>query len=167
MLINKTTIFFFIVLSVNPTSTSEKEITENVEASGNNDEAYINKYFEVVKRKVDLRKEDLIQRIHNYSAEIIKSIESAKPESLKMLHGINKLKTEVENFKNNLNEFTKNFDKNEISQKSLSVLNEVYTNLLGEYNDLFNKYSFDFKEIDIKDVFGYLSETKRVSLKNI
>ncbi len=37
--------------------------------------------------------------------------------------------------------------------------------MLKDYNDAFldfKKYSFNFKEIDIKDVFGYLSSTKKV-----
>ncbi len=54
----------------------EKNNIFNVKASGNNSEAYIYEYFEDMKREVDLRREDLIQMIHNYSDEIITSIES-------------------------------------------------------------------------------------------
>ena len=43
------------------------------------------------------------------------------------------------------------------------VLNDNFTEVLGEYNDSllgFNKYSFDFNQIDIKYAFGYFNSTK-------
>ena len=43
----------------------------NIQTFEKNGETYIYEYFEDIKRKVDLRREDLIQRIHNYSEEII------------------------------------------------------------------------------------------------
>ena len=76
-----------------------------------------------------------------------------------MSNDINNLKTEVENSKKNLNSLIKNGNK----QKSDTVDNEAYANLVEYYNDLFNTYSFDYVETDIKDVFGYFSETKGVN----
>ena len=102
------------------------ESLSDMETLDKNAELYIQGYFEEIKRKVDLRREDLIERIHNYSDVIIKSIESTQNECLKMSKEVNQLKVEVEESKKNLNEFD------------------------------FKKYSFDFKEIDIKDVFGEL-----------
>jgi hypothetical protein len=48
----------------------------NMETLEKNSESQIHEYFEAIKRKVDLRREYLIQRIHNYSEEIIKSVET-------------------------------------------------------------------------------------------
>ena len=48
-------------------------------------------------------------------------------------------------------------------RESLIVLNDNFIKVLGEYNDSllgFNKYSFDFKEINVKDVFGCFNSTK-------
>ena len=45
-----------------------------METLDKNAELNIYGYFEDIKRKVDLRREDLIESIHNYSDEIIKSI---------------------------------------------------------------------------------------------
>ena len=45
---------------------------------------FINGHFDKIKRNVVLRRADLIQRIDNYSEEIIKSIESTQQKYLKM-----------------------------------------------------------------------------------
>jgi hypothetical protein len=63
-----------------------------------NAELYIYEYFEDIKRKVDLRREDLIERIHNCSEEIIKSVESTQQKYLKMSKEVDQLIFEVEIF---------------------------------------------------------------------
>jgi hypothetical protein len=128
-----------------------------------NDELYIYGYFEDIKRKVELRREDLIERIHNYSDEVIKSIENAQCECLKISKEVNQLTVEIEKSKRNLNELTSNFYTVEKRRVSLIVLDDNFTKVLGEYNDSllgFNKYSFDFNQIDIKYAFGYFNSTK-------
>ncbi len=50
-------------------------------------------------------------------------------------------------------------------QESSIFLNENFRDVLEDYNDSllgFKIYSFDFREIDIKDVFGYFSQTEKV-----
>ena len=139
------------------------ESVPNIETLENNAELFIYGYFADIKRKVDLRREDLIERIHNYSDEVIKSIENTQCECLKISKEVNQLKVEIEKSKRNLNKLTRNFNTVEKRSESLFVLNDNFTKVLGEYNDSligFNKYSFDFKEIDIKDVFGYFNSTK-------
>ncbi len=134
-----------------------------MESLDKNAELYIYGYFEEIKRKVDLRREDLIERI------IIKSIKSTQNECLKMSKEVNQLTVEVEKSKKNLNKLINNFKTIEKRRGSLIVLNEDFTKVLEEYNDSllgFNKYSFDFKEIDIKDLFGYFSQTKKVKKDN-
>jgi hypothetical protein len=148
---------------VNPTRMSKEKKKENMSDMDKNAESYIYGYFEDIKRKVDLRREDLIERIHNYSEEVIKSIENTQCEFLKISKEVNQLTVEIKKSKINLNKLTNNFYSVEKRRESLIVLNDNFTKVLGEYNDSllgFNKYSFDFKEIDIKDVFGYFNSTK-------
>jgi len=113
-----------------------KEKTEenmpDMETLEKNAELYIYGYFEDIKRKVDLRREDLIQRIHNYSDEIIKSIESTQCECLKMPKEVNQLIVEVEKSKKNLNKLINNFNTVDKRWKSLIVLNEDFTKVLEE-----------------------------------
>ena len=138
----------------------------NIQTFEKNGETYIYEYFEDIKRKVDLRREDLIQRIHNYSEEIIKSVESTQQKYMKMSKEVDQLTVEVEQSKSNLNDLVDRFDSCEKKQKSVVGLNECFRKVLDEYKETllgFNKYSFDFKEIDIKDIFGNLSETEKVS----
>ena len=142
---------------------SKEKKKENMSDMDKNAELYIYGYFEDIKRKVDLRREDLIERIHNYSDEVIKSIENTQCEFLKISKEVNQLTVEIKKSKINLNTLTNNFYSVEKRRESLIVLNDNFTKVLGEYNDSligFNKYSFDFKEIDIKDVFGYFNSTK-------
>ena len=79
---------------------------------------------------------------------------------------VDQLTVEVEKSKSNLNNLVNRFDSSEKKQKSVVGLNECFRKVLDEYKETllgFNKYSFDFKEIDIKDIFGNLSETEKVS----
>ena len=137
----------------------------NMKTLEKNNETCIYEYFEDIKRKVDLRREDLIQGIHNYSDEIIKSVESTQKNYLQMSKEIDQLTVEVEKSKSNLNDLVNRFDSCEKKQKSVVELNECFSKVLEEYKESllgFNKYSFDFNEIDIKDTFGYFSESGKV-----
>ena len=75
---------------------------------------------------------------------------------------VDQLTVEVEKSKSNLNNLVNRFDSSEKKQKSVVGLNECFSKVLVEYKESllgFNKYSFDFNEIDIKDVFGYINES--------
>ena len=80
---------------------------------------------------------------------------------------VNQLTVEVEKSKNNLNKLINNLHTIEKRLGSFVVLNDVFTKVLQENNDSlvdFNNYSFNFNEINIKDIFGYYNSTKeRVS----
>ena len=113
------------------------ENLSDMETLDKNAELYIYGYFEDIKREVDLRREDLIERIHNYSDVIIKSIEDTQSECLKMSEKVNQLRGEVEKSKRILNKLVKSFNKDEKLTESTEVLNEVYTKVLKDYNDAF------------------------------
>ncbi len=141
------------------------ESVPNKETLENNFETDSYEYFQDIKRKVYLRREDLIQRIHIYSDEIIESVERTQLRYGKMSEEVNKLTIEVENSKSYLNGLVSRFDSCEKKQKSVFGLNESFCKVLEEYKESslgFSKYSFDFKEIDIKDIFGNLIETEKV-----
>ena len=66
---------------------------------------------------------------------------------------VNQLTVEVEKSKNNLNKLINNLHTIEKRRWSFVVLsNESLVD--------FNNYSFDFNEINIKDIFGYFNSTK-------
>ena len=71
----------------------------NMKTLEKNNETCIYEYFEDIKRKVDLRREDLIQGIHIYSDEIIKSVESTQKNYLQMSKEIDQLTVEIEKSK--------------------------------------------------------------------
>ena len=96
---------------------SKEKKKENMSDMDKNAELYIYRYFEDIKRKVDLRREDLIERIHNYSDEIIQSIERTQSECLKMSKEVNQLTVEVEKSKRNLNELIKSFNTDKGKEK--------------------------------------------------
>ena len=76
---------------------------------------------------------------------------------------VNQLTVEVEKSKNNLNKLINNLHTIEKRLGSFVVLNDVFTKVLQENNDSlvdFNNYSFNFNEINIKDIFGYFNSTK-------
>ena len=115
-----------------------------------------------------MRREDLIERIHNCSDEIIKSIESKQQNYLKMSKEVNQLIFEVEKSKKNLNDLVNRLDLFEKKPKNVVGLDDPFYKFLEVYKESllgFNKYSFDFKEIDIKDNFGHFKETENVTEK--
>ena len=57
---------------------------KNIENLDKDTENYIFKYFEELKRQVDLRREELKLKLDNCSDEIIKSIESTKENCIKL-----------------------------------------------------------------------------------
>ena len=63
---------------------SAKMHVEKIENLEKDPEYYIFEYFEELKRKVDLRREDLKLKLDNCSDEIIKSIESVKENCIKL-----------------------------------------------------------------------------------
>ena len=117
--------------------TLTSENMSDIETLDKNAELYIYGYFEDIKRKVDLRREDLIERIHIYSDEIIKSIEDTQSECFKMSKEVNKMTVEVEKSKRNLNELVNRFDLFEKKQKKEAVFNESFSRFLRNTTNLY------------------------------
>jgi hypothetical protein len=135
-----------------------------VELLEKNAENYIYEYFEDIKRQVDIRREDLKFKIDTYSDEIIKSVEMNQMNLIKISKEVNKMATVIEKSKNELNKLVTQFDTLEINDKkfgeiraSVADVNQEFHKILAEYQDNLignKKYSFEFKESKIDDIFG-------------
>jgi hypothetical protein len=137
----------------------------NKETLENKAELYIFEYFEDIKRQVDLRREILIERIQNCSAEIIKSVENVRNECLVMSKKVDQLSIEVEKWKRNLHDVVDQFDLFNNNHKNVFGLDKSFKKVLENYKESllgYNKYSFHFKEFDINFLFGRFDEIKKV-----
>jgi len=134
-------------------------------------ENYIYEYFEDIKRKVDIRREDLKSKIDNYFNEIIKCVEMDQMNLIKLSKEANQLTTNIEKSRKELNELVARFDTLEFNDKkfediktSVAVVNQEFHKILSELvigyslnqgsliGDI--KYTFEFKELPIEDIFG-------------
>jgi uncharacterized protein YpuA (DUF1002 family) len=138
-----------------------------VEQFKQNAEMYLYEYFEDIKRQVDIRREDLKLKIDIYSDELIKSIEKSQLNSLKLTLEANQISENIEKSKKDLDELILQFETLEFNDKefekiktSVEVFNEKFDKTLAEYKDSLigkKKYTFDFKEMTIEDIFGRLT----------
>jgi hypothetical protein len=149
------------------------QMIENLEK---NPENYIIEYFEELKRQVDLRREELKLELDNCSDEIIQSIESTRDNCIKLSKESKMLSTKIEFLKEFSNEkltmLINDFDTFEIDNKKfedirghLIILNGGIARELSEYKDTIiggKEYTFEFKEIDIKGLFGCFKEAEKV-----
>ena len=142
------------------------EANENLVKIGllvKNTEIYIYEYFEDIKRQVDIRREDLKLKIDEYSDEIIKSVEANQQNLIKLSKNINQMTTDIEKSKNELAKLTTQFDTLDNNDKKFEdhkayVVNQELHKILAEYQDsqIGNKFTFEFKELPIEDIFGRL-----------
>ena len=148
----------------------KKEIEEarkkmhEVELLEINSECYIYDYFGEIKRQIDLRREYLKSKIDNYSDEIIESVEMYQKNYIKISKEINEIRTNIEKSKVDLNNSMLQFDTLEFNDKkfediktSVANVNQEFQKILVQYQDSligFKKYTFEFKESPIEDIFG-------------
>ena len=135
-----------------------------IETLEKNSEGYIYEYFEDIKRKVDIRREDLKMKIDKYSDEVIQSIEGTQVNYIKISKQVNQISTNIEQSKKELDDYVKRFDTFDIDEKKFEaikqgvvVVNGKFDKIILDYNNALigNKvYSFRFNEIPIADIFG-------------
>ena len=143
-----------------------KEKVVTIEQLKKDPESYLYEYFEDIKRQVDIRREDLKFKIDTYSDEIIKSIDNTRVNLVKLSKKVNFMNTNLEKSERELNMLMEQFDTLKFSDKKFeeirskaTVLNKEFCNIITEYQDSLveNKnYSFEFKELQIEDIFGCL-----------
>jgi len=148
------------------------EKVAKIEMLEKNSEVYIYDYFEDIKRKVDIRREDLKMKIDKYSDEVIQSIEGTQANYIKLSKQANQISTNIEQSKKELQEYVKRFDKFDINDKKFEAikhgvagLNGKFDKIILDYNNALignKEYSFRFDEIPIADIFGRLYDASFV-----
>ena len=146
---------------------AQKSVNE-IESIDKDPVNYIYEYFEDIKRKVDLRREDLKERIDKYSDETIESINIAQSNCQKLAKDVSKLSKDFDDSKMKLDEQIKQFDTFKISEQKFQEIKENVTDLKNKFNEMLTEfksslindkvYNFRFEEVQVSSVFGNLEE---------
>jgi uncharacterized UBP type Zn finger protein len=144
-----------------------KESADKVQTISNDPENFIYEYFSDLKRKVDLRREELKLKIDEYSDQLVQSIEATYARNYvctQLSKGKKLMKEPFIESNNELNKIIKEFDifefndkKFEELKKKTDVLRIKFNNIMADYKiTLLNnkKHSFEFKEEIISNIFG-------------
>jgi hypothetical protein len=170
----------FNTLKLNPVYEECKKVI--VEAQSNlaqievldkDPEFFIYNYFEEIKRKVDLRREEFKLKIDISSDDIIQSIEKTKASCVELSKTVDKLTGEIENSKQELNKLVERFDTFDIDDKidimnSVIIFNKRLARMAGIHKASLignEDFSFEFKEVQIDDVFGCFKAIDKVTFK--
>ena len=145
-----------------------KETALEVEELKKNEEMYIYNFFEDIKRQVDIRREDLKFKIDNYSDEIIKLVELNQTNCIKLSKEVNQITENIEKSRKDLSELISRFDSLKFNDKNfenikanVEVVNQEFQKMLNEYKNFLvgnKKYTFEFKELPIEEIFGQITE---------
>ncbi len=138
---------------------------KEIERIRNDPESFINDFFSELTRQVDLRRETLIEDIHDYSKKVIENINKLKEECLENSKTSSKIKENIDEIKdklNNLKVFLEMDDKEHeeiMSQKQLDEVQKMIELRLKEYKlELHQKfYKLDTNEIKFDIFFGSIT----------
>ena len=146
---------------------AQKDVAQ-IESIDKDPENYIYEYFEDIKRQVDLRREDLKERIDKYSDETIESINKAQINCQELAKKVNKLSKDFEDSKMKLNEQIEQFDTFKISEQKFQEIKENVSDLKSKFNEMLTEfksslindkeYTFRFEDVLISKVFGKFEE---------
>ena len=141
-----------------------QQFVDKIDLVSKDSENFIYEYFEGIKRKVDVRREELKLKIDNHSNEIISKIDHTRQDCIKMAKEINKITKDIENYKTDLNKLTQRFDSFEFNDEKyddilsrVNTLQPKFEDILEEYKYslLDNKdYEFQVENMSMEDVFG-------------
>ena len=152
------------------------ESADKIQMISQDPDSYIYECFEEIKRQVDLRREELIEKVHAYSDGLIESIDSCKLDCTKKWKESNRDEWSAEFAESSagLAELTRLFDTFEINEKKFEdmkseadALKEKLNQMLVDYKEslLLNKeLSFVFEDQPIDEVFGTFIDFKRVNI---
>ena len=151
------------------------EHLRTVEAFQNDPDIYVYSYFEELKRKIDLRRENLKLEIDDYSDAKIKEINQLQSqcnltsrqfgefeEALEEAHlKLKDLEASFDSFEFNDIKFDKIIDMaSELKTELDSKLNEYKSSLLGNRD-----YMFKFDKLSVEDIFGTIHVTSAFSFE--
>lgn len=144
----------------------------NIERLEETSENWIYEYFADIKRQVGIRQEDLKSQIDQYSDDINKSIDNTLLGYMKLSRNCSQISASVEKSKKDVKRYSKQFDTLELDDKRFEVIkrgveavNEELHSKIAEYQDSLHgnkKYTFQFDELPIEDVFGRVYDFKKV-----
>lgn len=134
-----------------------------------NSQGYTEEYFEEIKRKVELRREDLKMKIDQYSDEMIHNTETTQLKCRKLSEFMDNLTAEINTSKIKLDKLINQFDSFQLNdtkiidiKQSVVSLNKSFNMWIKEYckNSLIRnkEYDFKFKEINMKELSGCFGE---------
>lgn len=147
------------------------ENVKNIRELAENAESYISEHFEGIKRQVEVRRQDLKLRIDKYSDGLVRSVESTRLDCIKAVEEVDWLTAELKRLNREISEFFERIELECESQvdreadidSSAALLNDDHLKLLDDYQRLLvknRKYTFEFADIPIHEVFGSLSNAK-------
>ncbi len=129
---------------------------------------YIHEYFGELSRQVDLRRETLIDEIHQRSSQLLQQIKNLKAECVGNCKKATETTDSIDAIKTELNDLNSAFDSQEmddvkfekIPQRKAKEINELIKPVLNQFKlDLQGKKEYKLKafEFNLKDLFGSLS----------
>ncbi len=149
-----------------------RELNRNlkeIDALRKNPEDYISEYFAILTRQINLRRETLIEDIHNYSDELILKIEKLKQECVGKSKETSGITNDLDTIKAKMNELNSMFNSSEIDEikfkeimtkKKAKELRDLMRPFLKQYKFELQRekyYKVLTNEINLEDVFGSLS----------
>lgn len=79
-------------------------------------------HFEKLKNEVDLRRETVLAKVHEYSDNLIQTIEKSRTDCMKVSRKVNQLTEEIQNSSKELDELLKQFDTLNIDEKKFESI---------------------------------------------
>jgi hypothetical protein len=145
-----------------------KESAAKIEAMANDSESFIYEYFTDLKNKVDLRREELKLKIDENSDQLVQSIEESQSKCTQLSRENKLIKETFDESNKKLNKLIEEFNIFEFNDKKFEGLKKEadalrinFDKMTADYKiSLLNnkKFSFEFEEADISDVFGKIIE---------
>jgi hypothetical protein len=141
-----------------------------------NSEIYIYNFFEVIKRKVNQRRKSLKLKVDNYSDYMIKLIEISQLYQIKLPKRVTEITKDIDKCKKKLKGYMFQFETVEYSDKKFGEIKARVADLNTEFHELIvefqvklignKKYTFEFDEISMVDIFGRLTDCEVNCLNN-
>ncbi len=141
-----------------------EELNRKIETIHTDPDNYIYEYFEEIKRQVDLRRENLKAEIDQYSEILIKQINETQKSCCQLNNIVHEKITDIQVAKNEFIRLKESFDI--LQDSKLDYYNLFYSDtqdLKAKLDDLMdelkssliqNRYEFEFKQLDNKELFG-------------
>ena len=132
-------------------------------------------YFQELKFQIELRREDLLDKINKYSDELILSVESTQDQYFKLFKQVDQISEKIEKLRAELDHLITQFRANELVQvnkfESLKFNAETLTQncdeVLKKQREILleNKdYVFEYKEKKMRKVFGKFQVSRNTKL---